>query len=84
MTDQISALSKQAREDGDFQSEQFLQWFLKEQVEEVATMGDLLRVVERCREDPLRAEEWLAREFPGGGAEEGGDAGAPEAAGGAI
>ena len=84
VTDQISALSGLARQTGDFQSEQFMQWFLKEQVEEVATMSDLLRVVERCTADPLRAEDWLAREHPTGGAEEGEDAGAPEAAGGAV
>ena len=32
--------------------EQFMQWFLKEQVEEVSSMSDLLRVVDRARHDP--------------------------------
>src|SRR4051812_8480356 len=59
VTEQISALAALARETGDFQSEQFLGWFLKEQVEEVSTMSDLLRVVERAKDDPLRAEEYL-------------------------
>ena len=81
MTDQISALTALARETGDFQSEQFLRWFLKEQVEEVASMGDLLRVVQRAKDDPLRAEEHLAREVR---ADEGGDPTAPAAAGGAV
>ena len=45
-----------------------MQWFIKEQIEEVATMSDLLRVVERARENPLLAEEFLARESLGDGA----------------
>src|SRR4051794_19305885 len=81
VTDQISALVAMARETSDFQSEQFLQWFLKEQVEEVATMSDLLRVVQRAKDDPLRAEEYLAREGLGGEDE---DPTAPEPAGGAV
>src|SRR5829696_9038640 len=81
VTDQINALTAVAREHGDYTSEQFMQWFIKEQVEEVATMSDLLRVVERARENPLLAEEFLARESIGDGGE---DPTAPEAAGGAL
>jgi ferritin len=81
VTDQISALTALARDTDDFQSEQFLGWFLKEQVEEVASMGDLLRVVQRAKDDPLRAEEHLAREQASG---EGEDPTAPAAAGGAV
>ncbi len=69
VTEQINGLAGLARQDGDYTSEQFLQWFLKEQVEEVATMSDLLTVVGRARENPLLAEEYLAREGLGGGAE---------------
>ena len=78
---QINALAQLAREDGDYTSEQFLQWFLKEQVEEVATMSDLRTVVERARDNPLLAEEYLAREQLGG---EGDDPTAPPAAGGEL
>jgi bacterioferritin B len=78
VTDQINALAGLAREDGDYTSEQFLQWFLKEQVEEVATMSDLLTVVRRARENPLLVEEYLAREGVGDG---GDDPTAPPAAG---
>jgi len=81
VTRQIEGLAAVAREHGDFQSEQFIQWFLKEQVEEVATMSDLLRTVERARENPMWAEEYLAREH---GSEEAGDPTAPRAAGGAV
>jgi bacterioferritin B len=81
VTDQINALAGQARQDGDYTSEQFLQWFLKEQVEEVALMNDLLTVVSRARENPLLAEEYLARE---GSGDNGADPTAPPAAGGAL
>jgi ferritin len=82
VSDQINGLAAVAREHGDYASEQFMQWFIKEQVEEVATMSDLLKVVERASANPLWAEEFLARENLGGGAEA--DAGAPTAAGGAL
>ena len=53
VAEQINALARVAREEGDYTSEQFMQWFIKEQVEEVATMSDLLRVVERSRDNPM-------------------------------
>jgi ferritin len=81
VSDQISALAALAREEGDLSSEQFLQWFIKEQVEEVSSMSDLLKVVERGRDNPLLVEEWLAREHPGAAQP---DPTAPPAAGGAI
>ena len=81
VSEQINALARVARESGDYSSEQFMQWFIKEQVEEVASMSDLLRVVERSRENPMFAEDFLAREHPG---EEESDATAPAAAGGAL
>ena len=62
VTGQINELAALARQEGDYTSEQFMQWFIKEQIEEVATMSDLLRVVERARDNPLLAEEYLARE----------------------
>ncbi len=78
---QINELAGLARQAGDYSSEQFMQWFIKEQVEEVASMSDLLRVVERSRETPMFAEDFLARERPQGDAA---DATAPAAAGGAL
>jgi bacterioferritin B len=81
VAEQINALAALARDRGDYTSEQFMGWFIKEQVEEIATMSDLLRVVERARENPLLAEEYLAREAPGG---EGGDPTAPPVAGGGL
>src|SRR3954454_17419959 len=81
VSEQINALAALAREHGDFASEQFMQWFIKEQVEEVASMSDLLRVVQRSRENPMLAEDFLAREHPGA---QDADATAPAAAGGAV
>jgi len=81
VSDQIARLAATAREEGDFVSEQFTQWFLKEQVEEVATMSSLLTVVERSSDDPLAIEDYVAREHSAGEAQ---DPTAPAAAGGAL
>jgi ferritin len=78
VSEQIKALAVSARESGDLTSEQFMQWFIKEQVEEVATMSDLLRVVTRSQHDPMDIEDFLVREHPG---EEGTDPTAPRPAG---
>ena len=64
VTVQINALFEIARETRDYQSEQFLQWFLEEQVEEESTMTELLTVAERTREVPMLLEEYLARDAP--------------------
>jgi bacterioferritin B len=81
VSDQIAALMGVARDEGDFLSEQFMQWFLKEQVEEVATMSSLLTVVERSGEAAMLIEDYLAREHSGAGSQ---DPTAPPAAGGSL
>ena len=78
VSEQINGLAATAREAGDFTSEQFTQWFIKEQVEEVATMSDLLRVVERSKDDLMDIENYMAREQPGA---QGTDPTAPHPAG---
>ncbi len=77
VSDEIFALFELARELKDYRAEHFLQWFVKEQVEEVALMGDLLNVVERSHDNLLLAEDFIAREKLG---EESGDPTAPPAA----
>jgi ferritin len=62
VTAQINDLYRIAREEVDFASEQFMGWFIKEQVEEVAKMSDLLAVVTRNRDDVEQIEEYVARE----------------------
>jgi ferritin len=81
VTEEINDLFKLARDNGDFQAEQFLTWFVKEQLEEVSSMTDLLNVVERSKENPLLAEDFLAREQIG---DAGDDPTAPPAAGGTL
>src|SRR4029077_11893834 len=76
--EEVYALFELAREVKDYRAEQFMQWFVKEQVEEVALMQDLLNVVERSKENLLLAEDYIARESPGEGD---GDAPKPPAAG---
>ncbi len=75
---QVNELLVIAREESDFASEQFLQWFIKEQVEEVASMTDLLAVVRRNAQALENIEEYVARE----GGSEAADPSAPRAAGG--
>ena len=58
-----------------------LHWFLQEQREEVASMTELLAIVERGRENLLHVEEHLGR---AAGGESPLGAGAPPAAGGAL
>lgn len=79
VSEEIFSLFELARDIKDYRAEQFLTWFLKEQVEEVALMSDLLNVVERSRENLLLAEEYIAREKLG---DEGEDPTAPPMAGG--
>jgi ferritin len=81
VTDQITALVALAREEGNLVGEQFLHWFLQEQREEVASMADLLRIIERAGDNVLLVEEYLARTS---GEASPLEAGAPPAAGGAL
>src|SRR5262245_6201348 len=81
VSEEIDALFKLAREQGNFKGEQFLSWFVTEQVEEVSSMTDLLNVAEGAKDTPVLIEEFLAREQIG---DQGGDPTAPEAAGGAL
>jgi ferritin len=62
VSEQIFNLTKIAREENDFAAEQFMQWFIKEQVEEVSTMNDLLTVVTRAKSDIEAIEEYVKRE----------------------
>ena len=81
VSDQIAALVGVAREETDYLSEQFVQWFLKEQVEEVSTMSSLLAVVQRSGDAPMFVEDYIVREHGGSEAD---DPTAPPAAGGAL
>ena len=80
VTEQITRLAAVARDEGDYLGEQFMQWFLKEQVEEIALITTLVRVSERAGTDLFHLEDFVAREVAAGVA----DPLAPKAAGGAV
>lgn len=80
VTEQISRLASVARDEGDYLGEQFMQWFLKEQVEEVATVTTLVRIADRAGANLFHLEDFVARELSVAAA----DATAPRAAGGAL
>jgi len=81
VTQQIETLARTARDESDYIGEQFMQWFLKEQVEEVSTMKTLVNVANRAGENLFHLEDFLAREVVGDAAS---DPTAPVAAGGTI
>lgn len=80
VTQQIEALFAAARAENDALGEQFMLWFLKEQVEEVASMSTLLAIIDRAG-NLFDVENYLVRETVG---DTGHDANAPDAAGGAV
>jgi bacterioferritin B len=63
VTDQITALAAAARDEHDYLGEQFMQWFLREQVEEVASMATLLRIADRAGTNLFDLEDFVAREM---------------------
>ena len=83
VTEQIKELFALARAEDDPLGEQFMLWFLKEQVEEVASMSTLLNVARRAS-NLFDVETFLARESVGDSGQSGGSGGTPEAAGGAL
>ncbi len=63
VTKQIGALVNLALKEADHTTENFLQWFVAEQLEEVSSMERLLSVVRRAGEGGLLfVEDYLARE----------------------
>ncbi|BBX47050.1 ferritin [Mycobacterium cookii] len=80
VTDQVSRLAAVARDEGDYLGEQFMQWFLKEQVEEMALMTTLVRVADRAGANLFDLENFVAREIDSARSE----ADAPAAAGGRL
>ena len=62
VTRQINDILRIAKEEHDYMTDNFLQWFIQEQLEEVSSMADLLNIVQRAGEgNLLRVEEYLAR-----------------------
>jgi ferritin len=83
VTEQIKDLFAAARAENDALGEQFMLWFLKEQVEEVASMTTLVNIAARA-DNLFDIENYLARERVGDGGHGRHGSGAPEAAGGSV
>ena len=81
VTEQVTRLAGVARDEGDYLGEQFMQWFLKEQVEEVASMKTLLNIADRAGHNLFDLEQFVAREMNTSVVA---DAGAPTVAGGSL
>jgi ferritin len=62
VTHQIHKLVELAKKESNYTTDNFLQWFVEEQLEEVSSMDNLLKVIQRAGESGLlRVEEHLAR-----------------------
>ena len=81
VSEQIQALFAAARAENDGLGEQAMLWFLKEQVEEIASMQTLLNVAERT-DNLFDIENFVARDVAS--QDTGSEADAPAAAGGAL
>ncbi len=78
VTEAINGIYDLALKENDHITSTFLHWFIREQVEEVSSMGDLLKTVERAGEGGLLlVEQFLAQGTMGSalGAEIGAEAG---------
>jgi len=77
VTGHIDDLVTLSREHTDYATEAFLQWFVTEQVEEVATMTQLQQVVRRAGEAGLLlVEDYVSRRLAGGSGPAGAEAAA--------
>jgi bacterioferritin B len=61
VTSQITALYELAVKENDYVTQNFLSWFIKEQLEEVSTMDTLVKVAQRAKDNLLFLEEFVAR-----------------------
>lgn len=61
VTKEINNLMDMAIKDNDHISQEFLRWFVSEQLEEVSTMETLLSVIRRAGANLLWVEDFLAR-----------------------
>lgn len=70
VTNQINNIMAIAREENDFASQNFLQWFVEEQVEEVDSMTSLLQTIKHAGSSLLLVEDFVRRKLAAGGEEE--------------
>ncbi|GAB2698969.1 ferritin [Nocardia thraciensis] len=63
LADRLNALARTAAGTGDYLGEQFVQWFLRDQLAEVARMTTLLAVCDRADGNLFDVEDFVAREL---------------------
>jgi ferritin len=61
VTRQINNLMDMAIKDNDHIAQDFLRWFVAEQLEEISTMQTLLSILNRSKDNLLFADDYLAR-----------------------
>ncbi|TPW01195.1 MAG: ftnA, partial [bacterium] len=61
VTKQINDLVAIAIAESDHLAQNFLVWFVNEQLEEVSSMDMLLKTIQRAKGDMLRVEEYVSR-----------------------
>ena len=61
VTKQINGLMDQAIKDNDHIAQDFLRWFVTEQLEEISTMETLISILKRSKDNLLFADDYLNR-----------------------
>lgn len=61
VTKQINGLMDQAIKDNDHISQDFLRWFVSEQLEEISTMETLIKYIQRGKDNLLFVDDYLSR-----------------------
>ncbi|MDA3628192.1 ferritin [Saccharopolyspora sp. WRP15-2] len=81
VTDEVTALSQTLRQDADYLGEEFMRWFLAEQVEQVSEMTTVLDVMDRAQGNMFDMEDYLERDPVG---DDRNESAAPRVAGGKL
>ena len=59
VTEQINGLMDIAREEKDYIAQEFLNWFVNEQLEEISKMSTILNIIRRAGDNLLMAETYV-------------------------
>ncbi|GAA2797959.1 ferritin [Saccharopolyspora taberi] len=62
VTQEVTTLSSVLREEGDYLGEQFMRWFLSEQVDELSRMSTMLNITDRSQGNMFDLEDYLKRD----------------------
>lgn len=65
MTEEVTTLSRALGEESDHLGEQFMRWFLSEQVDEVAQTTTMLNITDRWQGNVFDLEDYLKRDPAG-------------------